>query len=98
MKDFFKSIFGIKEMPEPRFIRLPANEIEIIMGNPNTVPFVRLGGNEIRGIIDIHYNYSTKTAKSTGEHNYTIKYIDENNNAIRVLLVNKIWEGREGNE
>lgn len=92
MKQFLKSILGIKEEFDVKIIRLPANEIEIIMGNPNTIPFVRLGGNEIRGIIGIQYNYSTKTAKSTGEHNYTIKYVDENTKAIRMLQVNKTWE------
>lgn len=71
------------------------NEIEIIMSNPNKPPKIKLNGKSIKGIIELRYSYDTDTEVPNGQHNYTVKYCDEDTNAIRTISVNKIWEGED---
>lgn len=71
------------------------NEIEIIMSNPNKPPKVILNGQVIKGIIELRYNYDTDTEEPNGQHNFTVKYCDEDTNLIRTVSVNKIWEGED---
>ena len=69
------------------------SEIKIIMTNPNEPPIIKLNGKRIKGIIELHYNYDTKTHVSQGQHNFTVKYHDEEAVATRTVSINKVWEG-----
>jgi len=71
----------------------PSNEIAIVMEHPNKRPKVVLNGTAIEGIIELQYNYDTSTHESPGQHNFTVKYIDKESNAIRTVGTNKVWEG-----
>ncbi|WP_432702677.1 hypothetical protein [Lysinibacillus sphaericus] len=69
------------------------NQIEIIMTYPNKPPKIKLNGKDIDAIIDLQYNYETKDCKSSGQHNFTVKYFDKDSECIRTVSTNKIREG-----
>lgn len=69
------------------------NQIEITMTNPNEPPKIKLNGKDIDAIIDLQYNYETKDCKSSGQHNFTVKYFDKDSECIRTVSTNKIREG-----
>ncbi|MED4887776.1 hypothetical protein [Lysinibacillus fusiformis] len=67
-----------------------ANEIVIKMGSANKPPKVKLNGKDIDAIIDLQYNYATKDCKSSGQHNFTVKYLDKESGVIRIVSAKRV--------
>ncbi|MDM5245748.1 hypothetical protein [Lysinibacillus sp. G4S2] len=70
-----------------------ANEIVIKMSSANEPPKITLNGKKIKGIIGLEYNYATSNAESNGQHNFVVRYIDEDTSTIRAAIVHKTLEG-----
>ncbi|MFJ6264241.1 hypothetical protein ACIQGW_04365 [Lysinibacillus xylanilyticus] len=70
-----------------------ANEIVIKMSSANEPPKITLNGKKIKGIIGLEYKYDTSDAKSNGQHNFAIQYLDKDTSTIRAAVVHKMLEG-----
>lgn len=95
MIKFLKRLFGFEEFGfnSSQYIVVQPNEIEIRMSDTNEPPFIRIKGKRISNIIDVQYNYSTKTRESNGVHNFTVRYVPDGKDCIETIVVNKILEG-----
>lgn len=76
-----------------KYLNSTNNQIEITMTNPNEPPIIKLNGQFIDGIISLEYKYETKGETTSGQHNFTVKYLDKESDAIRTVSANKMWEG-----
>ena len=72
------------------FTNLIANEITIEMSSASKPPKAKLNGKDIENIIDLQYNYTTKDCKSSGQHNFTVKYLDKESGVIRTVSANRV--------
>lgn len=68
------------------------NTIEIVMEHPNKAPSIKLNGQVIKGVINLRYNYDTKTCDSQGQHNFTVEYCDKETETIRKVSIDKLIE------
>lgn len=61
------------------------DEVRIEITSVNSAPVVHVNGEILKGIINIHYLYSTKTDSFYGENECLIEYIDQRSESIKTI-------------